>query len=86
MYSLFVYLSWAKIFYLVFSTGGLNLNSQLLYVALSYILHANETINTPTHLSDASLCRVLNIVLWQTVGLSLSHSASQCLYLLPWEV
>lgn len=49
----------AKIFHLACRTGGFNLHSQLLYAASSYILHANETINTPTHLLDASL--------WQAV-------------------
>lgn len=52
-----VYLSPAKIFHLVYGTGGLNLHSQLQYAASSYILHANETINTPTHLSEASPCQ-----------------------------
>lgn len=41
----------------MYGTGGLNLHSQLLYAASSYILHANETINTPTHLSEASPCQ-----------------------------
>lgn len=37
-----------------FITKQLNLHSHCLYIS-SYILHTNRTINTPTHLSDASL-------------------------------
>lgn len=59
-----------KIFCLVYGTGGPNLHSQLLYTASSYILHANETINTPTHLSDASHC-------WGVKRCAMTHKESE---------